>query len=113
LGYLTDNLPQSPPGKPIVQCPDLYPYALVVEWEKADPYMALQPEDALALAIRGVLPDVEDWQVSVIRKDKDRKKGHVKFRFHTQAHRTLAQGALPDAGVELVLRSVTLVNPPD
>jgi len=54
VGYLKDN---TPPGKYWVICPEIYPYRLIVRPKFAK-------DDALCLIVKGVLPDVEDWQFS-------------------------------------------------
>ena len=118
MGYLTSNLPPpftpTPFGHgPFVECPVLYPFSLAIRWEKSDPYMALLPHFFIAEAIGVVLPDFEDWQVSVIRNDNNRKtKGHCKFRFKDAATRDIARGTLlATLGPELVLREILSLDP--
>ncbi len=104
MGYLTDNISIRSGG---AICTDLYPYAMVVEWALNDPFTAPSAVDQLSLAIKGVLPDVEEWQVSVLRDN------HVKFRFHTEAQRNQGSNALNSVPVEIQVKKIVFQNPPD
>lgn len=99
MGYLYDNLPF---GRDIAECPAFYIYAMFIYFERADRFAADKPKTILAQTIQRVLPDVEDWQVSVVRED------HVVFRFHDPAQRQQALDAvLSSTPVELVVQKVT------
>ena len=105
MGYLYDNLPF---GRKFADCPALYEYALIVEYEQRDLFMYPPPDDKLGLIIKEVLPDVEDWQFSVIRA------GRVKFRFHDTGQRETARvRLLGDVGSEIRVTDILYQNPPD
>ena len=109
MGYLADNLP---PGRSVADCPDLYPYELVVEWLVNDPFFSPSPIEQLAGAIREVLPDVEVWQRSVVRPDETR----AKFRFRTEGERTTARDRISGYGAvgpSIFVSRVVEQNPPD
>jgi len=104
MGYLSENFP----GKSWIDCPDAYPYAMIVEYTLRDPFMYPKPDDALALVIKDRLPDVEEWQASVIRV------GRVKFRFHKEPDRAAAKDALlTNVGFEIFVTGISYQNPPD
>ena len=109
MGYLTDNTTVSRYGT-IGDCPDLYPYALVVQWVVNDPYFYPDSIHQLLFAIQEVLPDVEDWQLSVYVKRENR----AKLRFKDEATRTTARTKLAAvvSGPTRVFNLVNL-NPPD
>lgn len=99
MGYLSDNLPF---GRGIADCPSFYIYAMFIYFTRRDKYAADAPQSILAKTILAVLPDVEDWQVSIIRND------HVVFRFHDPAQRQLASNAVINTTpVELAVSKVT------
>ena len=107
MGYLQDNLAY---GQTVADCPDLYPYALVVEWVPLDPYTAPPLVDQIGLLVKSVLPDVEDWQYSVIKERENR----AKFRFKDEASRTKARNKLAaDPQFEFYVRQLVDQNPPD
>lgn len=108
MGYLDDNVPI---GVRTADCPELYPYALVVTWIDKDPFGFPQPNDLIALAIKEVLPDVQDWQWSVDTKPQLRR---AKFRFKDAGTRTIAKNKI-EAGVDtsVQITQVVLLNPPD
>ncbi len=106
MDYLADNLS---PGRSVADCPDLYPYELVVEWIANDRFFHPGPVDQLALAIREVLPDVEVWQRSVVRPDEAR----AKFRFRTEGERALGRNALSSVGPSIFVTRIVDQNPPD
>lgn len=116
MGYLFDNYPF---GTPAVECPPLYPYGMVVEWERRDPYVFLKPEDLIALSIKDAVPDVEEWQWSAIRPEKlprhgrPREPGRIVFRFRTTARRLQGYNGLNTVGVEIRIRRIIFLNPPD
>ncbi len=109
MGYLTDNTSIGPYGR-YADCPDLYPYELVVVWQLNDKFTYPNGADTMGLAVKEVVPDVEDWQYSVVRGYENR----VKFRFKDEATRTLAKTKLTnyDIGAIVVIKLVEL-NPPD
>lgn len=115
MGYLSDHLRAT--GKNWADCPELYPYAMVVRYVMRDPWMYPNPDDAIALAIKVQLPDVENWQQSVIRPDGNRRHyeglREIKLRFYTEADRNIAKDALLSVGYEIFIREVTFMNPPD
>jgi len=107
MGYLQDNLPY---GVSVADCPDLYQYALVVSWVVNDPFTAPTIVDRIGLLVKEVLPDVEDWQFSVIKKRQDR----VKLRFKDEGSRTLARNKLTVNGEsEYYITQLVDQNPPD
>lgn len=107
MGYLQDNLPY---GVSIADCPDLYPYELVVAWVVNDPFTAPSIVDRIGLLVKGVLPDVEDWQFSVIKSRENR----VKLRFKDEGSRTLARNKLAVNGeFEFYINQLVDQNPPD
>ena len=107
MGYLQDNLAY---GQSVADCPDLYQYALVVEWVVLDPYTAPSIVDRIGLLVKEVLPDVEDWQFSVIKGRENR----VKLRFKDEAARTKARNKLgADPQFEFYVRQLVDQNPPD
>lgn len=99
MGYLSTNLPF---GRNIAECPEFYIYAMYVYFKRRDKFSADSPVTILSKTILDVLPDVEDWQPSVIRRD------HVVFRFHDPAQRQLAFNALmASTPVELAIERAT------
>lgn len=106
MGYLTDNVPA---GRSVADCPDLYPYAFVVEWIVNDPFFHPSPVEQLAGAIRDVLPDVEVWQRSVVRSGESR----AKFRFRSEGERLIARNALVSVDPSVFVTGITEQNPPD
>jgi len=106
VGYLSDNLA---PGRSVADCPELYPYAMVVEYSRNDPFFAPGPVDQLSLAIREALPDVEVWQRSIVRPDENR----VKFRFRSEGERTQGSNALTSVDPSISIRRIVFQNPPD
>ena len=107
MGYLQDNLPY---GVSVADCPGLYQYALVVEWVVNDPFTSPKIVDRIGLLVKGVLPDVEDWQFSVI---KERENG-VKLRFKDEGSRILARNKLAVNGeFEYYITKLVDLNPPD
>lgn len=106
MGYLADNIG---PHK-IGDCPVLYPYEMIVEWGVNDPFAAPSAADVLSAKVKEVFPDVEDWQLSVLREDERR----LKFRFRTESHRNQASNtllALPPGSI--FIKRVRFLNPPD
>lgn len=102
MGFLYDNLPF---GRDIAECPAFYIYAMFIYFERADKFAADKPQTILAQTIQRVLPDVEDWQVSVIHED------HVVFRFHDPVQRQQALDAvLTSTPVELFVQKVTFTS---
>jgi hypothetical protein len=93
----------------VADCPDLYPYELVVEWLVNDRFFSPGPVEQLAGAIREVLPDVEVWQRSVVRPDETR----AKFRFRTVGERTIGASALASVDPSVFLTRIVEQNPPD
>lgn len=108
MGYLDDNVPI---GIRTADCPDLYPYALVVEWIDNDKFGHPQPNDLIKLAVLEVLPDVQDWQVSVDTKPALRR---VKLRFKNAGTRTTARNKI-ESGIDasIYVTNVVELNPPD
>jgi hypothetical protein len=107
MGYLQDNLPY---GVSVGDCPELYPYALAVKWLVNDPFTAPSIVDRVGLLVKEVLPDVEDWQFSVIKSRQDR----VKLRFKDEGSRTLARNKLAVNGeFEFHITQLVDLNPPD
>ena len=104
MGYLTDNISIRSGG---AICTDLYPFAMIVRYALNDPFTAPNAVDTMSLAIKEVIPDVEEWQVSVLRDDR------VKFRFHTEAQRNQASNALNTIDVEIQVKKIAFQNPPD
>lgn len=104
MGYLYDHLTW---GQSTADCPALYVYGMVVEYALKDPFMYPKPDDALGLRIKEFLPDVEDWQFSVIRS------GTVTFRFHRTADRDTAKNALSGIRPEIRITRIAYLNPPD
>ena len=90
----------------MIECTEVYPYGMTVEWIIRDKFMPLPPHRTIGEAIVGRLPDVETWQVSVIQP------GLVKFRFPDAATRARAKDALLDVENSLDLWRVTFQNPP-
>ncbi len=109
MGYLGDNTTIGAYGR-IGDCPDLYPYALVVRWVVSDRFFSPKPIHQVTLAVKEVLPDVEDWQCSVIRPRENR----AKLRFKDEATRTVARNklALLTSG-PISIRDLVDLNPPD
>lgn len=109
MGYLTDNTTIGRYGR-IGDCPALYPYELVVQWAENDPFFYPKAVDQLGLAIKEVLPDVEDWQYSVVRVSENR----MKLRFKDEAARSTARTKLEllTVGAIRVVNIVEL-DPPD
>lgn len=114
MGYLFDNYPF---GTVAVECPPLYPYGMSVEWQQRDPYVFIKPEDLIGLTIKDALPDVEDWQFSVIRPQRQFNRpptyGRIVFRFRTTGHRLLGYNGLASVGPEIMFRRIIFLNPPD
>ena len=106
MGYLYDNIPV---GGSVADCPDLYPYELVVSWIRNDPFFHPGPVEQLALAIRAALPDVEVWQRSVVRPRENR----VKFRFRSADERTVGANALSSVDPSVYVVQTVEQNPPD
>jgi len=104
VGYLFDNYPS---GTKAVECPVLYQYGMLVEWEARDVYAVPKPKDRIALAIKAALPDVEEWQWSVIRGNR------IIFRFRDVARRLDGYNALATVGYEVAVKRVFFLNPPD
>ena len=106
MGYLTDNIGPSKVG----DCPVLYPYEMIVEWGVNDPFAAPQPIDFLLARVKETLPDVEVWQLSVMRENKS----YTKFRFASEAARNQASNsvlAIPPGSI--FIKRVRFQNPPD
>lgn len=113
MGYLFNNYPF---GTQAVECPPLYPYGMVVEWERRDPYVFLKPEDLIALAIKDAVPDVEEWQWSWLKGENPATPGHNQtgkaiFRFRNTARRFEGYNGLANVGVEVQLRRIIFLNP--
>ena len=108
MGYLSDNVPI---GIRTADCPDLYEYALVVEWIDNDKFGFPQPNDLIKLAVLEVLPDVEVWQVSVDTKPGLRR---VKLRFRNAGERTTARNRI-ETGIDVSVQITEIeeLNPPD
>lgn len=106
MGYLTDNIGNNK----IAECPALYTFEMIVEWGVNDPFAAPSAADQLSAEVKSILPDVEDWQLSVLRGDQRR----LKYRFHTDAHRNQASNALlalpPGA---IFIKQIRFQNAPD
>ena len=97
MGYLTDNLPER---THVVGCADLYTLGLVVEQPNIDPFGFEDHEDTLALIIREVVPDPEDFQFSgAIDKQ-------AFFEFHNTGQRAAAQSLLQARGHTVTLLPV-------
>jgi hypothetical protein len=112
VGYLTDNIG---PNK-IGDCPVLYPFEMIVEWGVNDPFAAPQPVDMLSARIKETLPDIETWQLSVLRDDPVRREEqtYAKYRFNSEAARNQASNALlalPPGPI--FIKRVRFQNPPD
>lgn len=112
MSYLTDNIGPSRVG----DCPALYPYEMVVEWGVNDPFAAPQPVDFLSVVIKEVLPDVEVWQLSVLRDDPVRRdeQTYAKYRFASEAARNQASNtvlAIPPGPI--FIKRVRFQDPPD
>jgi len=94
----------------VADCPDLYPYALVVEWVAVDPFTYPPIPDALGAMVKEVVPDTEDWQFSVLRERENR----VKFRFRDAAKRDTARAKIEASGdFAFYPRQIASLNPPD
>jgi len=93
----------------VADCPDLYPYELVVTWIVNDRFFHPGPVDQLALALTAALPDVEVWQRSVVRERDDR----VKFRFRSADERTTGAAALAAVDPSIYVVRIVEQNPPD
>lgn len=109
MGYFTDNVTPGAYGS-IGDCPDLYQYALVVRWFVNDPFFYPRPIHQITEAVKEVLPDVEDWQCSVVKERENR----VKLRFKDEATRTTARNKLATI-ITGPIRVIDLqdLNPPD
>ena len=108
MGYLTDNVPT---GLGWADCPELYQYALVVEWIDNDKFGHPKANDVIKLAVLAVLPDVEDWQVSV-----DTRPGlqRIKLRFKNAGARTTARNKIEaDLDSSVFVTQIVELNPPD
>jgi hypothetical protein len=109
MGYLTDNVSIR---SGVAECPLLYPYEMIVEYALNDPFHAPNAVDVMGLAIREVLPDVEEWQLSVMRRDEKR----VKYRFRTESQRNQASNAITAMGFTpgpVAIKQVVFQNAPD
>jgi len=109
MGYLTDNTTIGAYGR-IGDCPDLYPYALVVRWNVNDRFHAPKPIQQVMFEVKDVLPDVEDWQCSVLRPRENR----AKLRFKDAATRLVARNKLSLlVGGPISIRDLVDLDPPD
>jgi hypothetical protein len=104
VGYLFDNLA---PGQISVECPERYPYALVVDYYVRDKFTAPSPVDQLGAAVKASLPDVEDWQYSVVHPQR------VIFRFKNSATRNTASTAFLRLDPGVAIRRTEFRDPPD
>jgi len=104
MGYLFDNYPF---GTKAVECPVLYPYGMEVEWEARDKFVAPNLVDLIGLAIKKAIPDVEEWQWSVIKGNR------IIFRFRDIARRMDGYNGLATVGLEVAIRRIIFWNPPD
>lgn len=104
MGYLFDNYPS---GTKAVECPVLYPYGMLIEWEPRDVYAMPGPVDRIGLAMKAALPDVEEWQWSVL------KGRRIIFRYRDIARRMDGYNGLTSVGYEVAIRRVFFLNPPD
>ena len=108
MGYLTDNVPI---GQTWADCPELYPYALVVEWIDGDKFGSPKANDVIKLAVLASLPDVEDWQTSVDTRPGLRR---IKLRFKNAGTRTTARNKIEsDIDSSVFVTNVVELNPPD
>jgi hypothetical protein len=84
MGYLNDNLPQR--KDQVVECPKLYTLVLRVKHrDYVDAIAADERDDTIGAIIRGVVPDITDWQY------QGRRNGFVEFGFHVQSQLARAQ----------------------
>ena len=119
MGYLFDNVEF---GQATVECPPLYTFALTVRFARLDRFMPYDPADVITAVVKDRLPDVEDWQLSVLREDS------IKLRFRTASMRALAieainahigpesdgiAGGLGGVSSGLKIIETTIHNPPD
>lgn len=114
MGYLIDNttITQQPFYGRVADCPALYQYALIVEWVVNDRFFIPNALHTIIGKVREVLPDVEDWQCSVLRPQ--RRRPYIKLRFKDTATRTVASNALAvpsDPSVRVT--TLTIQDPPD
>jgi hypothetical protein len=83
---------------------------MIVEWGINDPFTAPRPIDQLSAKVKEVLPDVEDWQLSVLRADDNR----AKYRFRTESARNQVSNTLlamlPGA---VFIKQIRFQNAPD
>lgn len=87
MGYLADNLPQR--KDQFVECQKLYKLILKVKHRsKFYALIAGETDDTIAAIVRGVVPDIEDWQFA------GRRHGFVEFRFHVPSQRSRAREEL-------------------
>jgi hypothetical protein len=108
MGYLTDNLSV----RGVASCSDIYPYEMVVVWELNDPFTAPNAVDQMSQAIKAVIPDVEEWQVSVLKG----KEKRVKYRFRTEPERNQASNALTSVDFAvgpIFIKRIAFQNAPD
>lgn len=104
MGYLFNNYPFGTTG---IECPVLYPYGMEVEWEARDKFVAPKAIDLIGLAIQAAIPDVEEWQWSVIKGNR------IIFRFRDISRRMDGYNGLATVGLEVAIRRIIFRNPPD
>ena len=80
---------------------------MVVEWALNDPFHGNGAVNTMSFAIQEVIPDVEEWQVSVLKGNR------VKYRFHTEAQRNQASNALSFIDPAVQVKQIVFQNPPD
>lgn len=84
MGYLFDNLP--PRKRQIVECTKLYKLVLRVRHRNpVEAQAAAETDGTISMIVKGVIPDVEEWQYA------GRAKGFDNFRFHLPSDRSRAR----------------------
>lgn len=113
MGYLTDNTTVDLYYGRVADCPALYPFVLIVQWVVNDPFFIPNVIEIITLKVKEVLPDVEDWQCSVIRAH--RKRPYIKLRFKDTTTRQTATNALaiPTLDPSIRVTTLTFQDPPD
>jgi hypothetical protein len=104
MGYLTDNLAV---GQNTADCPELYPYAMVIDYYLRDKFTAPSAPDQLGAAMKEKLPDVEVWQYSVVKPNR------VIFRFKDEPTRDTASTAFLSLNPAVGIRRTEFRNTPD
>lgn len=87
MGYLYDNLP--PRKQQIVECGRLYKLVLRVRHRRPfEAMVAGETDGTISMIVKGVVPDVEEWQYA------GRGNGFDYFRFHLPSDRSRAREEL-------------------